>query len=294
MATSSAFGPARARAAGRKQQRAQARRADGEGTGRRAVRPFATPKCGSSVVSSSWPSFPAAPEHPPRKPPLLSRATKGRFAMPPVPKAKPKPKTYVVKLEICASTTTQLHHHDGTNTVGDVEVFEADFCDAKGNVYSSEGGIWTLVRLPNVWHAAVVHKWPKGDLTVHLLQDFDDPEQAVSLRDHGRHRRLPGRLRPDRVRLGAGHHVPLLDPLTNGPNIGRRRLVAVGSRRAATGPQPPHPRGRNGRAARRTRKLPPGRPCIRCEGSRSAADRCSAGSQPRPTHDAPRERRCSF
>jgi hypothetical protein len=97
--------------------------------------------------------------------------------MPPVTKAKPKQPAYVVKLEIGASTTTQLHHHDGENTVGDVEVFEADFFDAKGNLYSSEGGIWTLVRLPNVWHAVVIHKWPKGDLAVHLLQDFDDPNK---------------------------------------------------------------------------------------------------------------------
>jgi hypothetical protein len=94
--------------------------------------------------------------------------------MPPVPK---KPPAYVVKLELGASNTTQLHHHDGQNTVGDVEVFEADFFDAKGNLYSSESGIWTLVHLPNVWHAVVIHKWPKGDLAVHLLQDFDDPNK---------------------------------------------------------------------------------------------------------------------
>jgi hypothetical protein len=50
----------------RKQQRAHARRADGKGTGRRAVRPFATPKCGSRVASW-WPFLPTAPEHPRRK-----------------------------------------------------------------------------------------------------------------------------------------------------------------------------------------------------------------------------------
>jgi hypothetical protein len=33
------------------------------------------------------------------------------------------------------------------------------------------------VRLPNLWHAVVIHKWPNRDLAVHLLQDFDDPNK---------------------------------------------------------------------------------------------------------------------
>jgi hypothetical protein len=86
----------------------------------------------------------------------------------------PNSPKYEKKLAIGGSTITQFHRHPGTNTVGDVEVFEADFLDAKGKKFSSEGGIWTLVRLPNVWHAVVIHKWPKGDLTVQLLQDFAD------------------------------------------------------------------------------------------------------------------------
>jgi hypothetical protein len=118
--------------------------------------------------------------------------------MPPVPKTKPKkPPDYEVKLKIGKTTTTKLHHVDSIETdtgvpnqppvvdfpanVGDVEVFEAELLDAQGNKFSSEGGVWTRVRVPNVWHAVVIHKWPNGpkgtngDLTVELLQDFNDP-----------------------------------------------------------------------------------------------------------------------
>ena len=29
-----------------------------------------------------------------------------------------------------------------------------------------------LVRLPNLWQWVVTHKWPNGDLTVQILEDF--------------------------------------------------------------------------------------------------------------------------
>lgn len=113
--------------------------------------------------------------------------------MPPAPKPKP---THVVKLQLGKTTTTKVHHHVVVETgiafvvddvahpalvPGDVEVVEAEFLDAQGNEFSSEKGVWTLVHLPNIWHAVVVHKWPKGpigtqgDLTVQFVQDFDDP-----------------------------------------------------------------------------------------------------------------------
>jgi hypothetical protein len=91
----------------------------------------------------------------------------------PLPPAHPH--KYEEHLERGQETNTKLHHHDDTLMVGDEEVFEADFFDANGNKYSSEGGIWKLVRLPNLWHGVVTHKWPKGDLAVQILQDFDKP-----------------------------------------------------------------------------------------------------------------------
>jgi hypothetical protein len=51
----------------------------------------------------------------------------------------------------------------------------------------------------------------------------------------------------------SGYHVPLRDRLTTGPDIGRRRVVAVAPRRAATGPQHWHPRAHGRSPARRTR-----------------------------------------
>ena len=47
----------------RKQQRAYARRAEWEGNRPKSCETPATPKCGSRVVSSSWPFLPPAPEH---------------------------------------------------------------------------------------------------------------------------------------------------------------------------------------------------------------------------------------
>lgn len=107
--------------------------------------------------------------------------------MPPVPQPHPHPTAHVVKLKVGKTTTTKVHHHvvveTGTAFVvdkvdhpalvpGDVEVSEVQFLDAQGNEFSSEIGVWTLVHLPSVWHAVIVHKWPKGDLTVEFVQDL--------------------------------------------------------------------------------------------------------------------------
>jgi hypothetical protein len=97
--------------------------------------------------------------------------------MPLVAAKPPKPTSHVVKLQIdrAAPGTITTKLYSGPPAIGNVEVSEVVFLDAQGNKFSSEGGVWTRVRLPEVWHAVVVHKWPDGDLTVHLLTDFDDP-----------------------------------------------------------------------------------------------------------------------
>jgi hypothetical protein len=57
---------------------------------------------------------------------------------------------------------------------GDLQVFEAPFF--KGGVqFSFEGGYFLRVRLPELWHCVVTHKWPQGDLTIQFLQDFNAP-----------------------------------------------------------------------------------------------------------------------
>jgi hypothetical protein len=124
--------------------------------------------------------------------------------MPPVPQPQPEPQPeaqphphphptlHVVELTIDTTTTTKTYHHVVKEYVsapaykvdtvehpalvpGDVEIFEAEFLDAQGKKFSREIGVWTLVQLPRVWHADIVHKWKDGDLTVQLVQDLDDP-----------------------------------------------------------------------------------------------------------------------
>jgi hypothetical protein len=90
----------------------------------------------------------------------------------PAPPAHPK--TYEEHLARGQEYSADIDRPPQGPSIGDQHVFEAPFF--KGGVqFSFEGGVFLLVRLPALWHCVVTHKWPKGDLTIQFLQDFNAP-----------------------------------------------------------------------------------------------------------------------
>ena len=83
---------------------------------------------------------------------------------------------YVENLVRGAEIQSNLDLGAPERRVGDRSVFEAPFYK-NGVQFSFEGGVCHRVRLPEVWHCVVTHKWPKGDLTVQFLQDFSGADK---------------------------------------------------------------------------------------------------------------------
>jgi hypothetical protein len=86
----------------------------------------------------------------------------------------PPPKKYEEHLVRGKELLTQLDFGAPGASAGDVQVFESPFFK-KGKRFSFEGGVCVRVRTPDLWHCVVTHKWPWGDLTIQLLQDFTEP-----------------------------------------------------------------------------------------------------------------------
>jgi hypothetical protein len=84
------------------------------------------------------------------------------------------PKKYDERLVRGTELLTDLDFGAPGPSIGDMQVFESPFFKA-GAQFSFEGGVCHRVRLPELWHCVVTHKWPFGDLTVQLLQDFSQP-----------------------------------------------------------------------------------------------------------------------
>jgi hypothetical protein len=87
------------------------------------------------------------------------------------------PKKYEEHLLRGTEITANLDLGAPGASVGDVQVFEAPFFKG-GAQFSFECGVCQRVRLPDLWHCVVTHRWPKGDLTVQLREDFSTPPPA--------------------------------------------------------------------------------------------------------------------
>jgi hypothetical protein len=90
----------------------------------------------------------------------------------PAPPARPK--NYEERLSRGQEYHADLDLGAPGASIGDQHVFEAPFFEG-GAQFSFEGGVFLRVRLPELWHCVVTHKWPKGDLTIQFLQDFNAP-----------------------------------------------------------------------------------------------------------------------
>jgi hypothetical protein len=63
------------------------------------------------------------------------------------------------------------HSGSGSDSVGDVNAFSADFYDGDVKV-GIDGGTCTLVRTPAIYHCVATNSFDKGQLTVMTLADF--------------------------------------------------------------------------------------------------------------------------
>jgi allene oxide cyclase-like protein len=63
------------------------------------------------------------------------------------------------------------HSGSGTDSVGDTNVFSADFFDGDRKI-GTDGGTCTLARLPAVYHCVATNSFAAGQLTVMTLADF--------------------------------------------------------------------------------------------------------------------------
>jgi hypothetical protein len=61
--------------------------------------------------------------------------------------------------------------HSGSDSVGDVNVFSADFYSGDVKV-GIDGGTCTLVRGPAIYHCVATNSFDEGQLTVMTLADF--------------------------------------------------------------------------------------------------------------------------
>jgi hypothetical protein len=61
--------------------------------------------------------------------------------------------------------------HEAPDSVGDEDVFAADFYIGAKKV-GSDGGDCKLVRLPSIYHCVATNSFADGDLTVQFLADF--------------------------------------------------------------------------------------------------------------------------
>jgi hypothetical protein len=63
------------------------------------------------------------------------------------------------------------HSGSASDSVGDTNVFSADFYDGDRKV-GIDGGTCTLVRLPAIYHCIATNSFAAGQLTVMTLADF--------------------------------------------------------------------------------------------------------------------------
>jgi len=80
-----------------------------------------------------------------------------------------------------------------TATVGDEDVYAADFFVGKRKV-GSDGGVCKLVRLPAIHHCVATNTFREGDLTVEYLADYQGttPPRVAITGGTGRYRGAGG------------------------------------------------------------------------------------------------------